>query len=72
MTDWQPVATAPQTVQLLLCHIEKRWLRFGRTLPHQGGRWYYSGTNERSQWAQTEGDAPTHWAVMPILPAGAP
>jgi hypothetical protein len=31
-------------------------------------KWYYSGTNERSQYAQVEGDEPTHWMEMPEIP----
>ena len=67
--DWRPVETAPKDQHLLLCHREKKWIRFGRWFEVQGGAWYYSGTNERSQYAQVRGDEPTHWAPMPELPA---
>jgi hypothetical protein len=68
---WRPIEThatdaikGPYSPHVLCAHAEKQWQRFGRydlTLK----RWYYSGTSERSQWAQVEGDAPTHW--MPFL-----
>lgn len=69
--QWLPIETMPEKtrlVQNLLCHNEKRWLRFGRYFPSQR-EWYYSGTNERSQWAQTRGDEPTHWMPLPAFPA---
>ena len=63
--DWQPIETAPRDYQqMFLAHAGKRWVRMGRQLPGHGGRWYYSGTSERSQWGQVEGDAPTHWAPI--------
>lgn len=69
MSDWQPISTyKPTPFQVLCAHAEKRWLRFGRYFPEMR-RWYYSGTNERSQFAQAEGDEPTHWMPMPKLPA---
>lgn len=52
---------------VLCCHEEKKWIRFGQMFPGLN-RWYYSGTNERSQWAQVEGDEPTHWQLIPELP----
>lgn len=59
MVEWQPIDTYSSDVHQVLCsHAINRWIRFGRQL---GSRWYYSGTNERSQYAQVEGDAPTHW-----------
>lgn len=69
-TGWQPIETAPRSLgspHLILCHKEKRWIRFGRYYVTEKS-WYYSGTNERSQWAQTKGDEPTHWQPMPELP----
>lgn len=73
-SQWQPIETfdaktvkGPWTDHVMLGHSEKKWIRFGRydlTLK----RWYYSGTNERSQWAQVEGDAPTHWMNLPSPP----
>ena len=73
-SDWQLIETflaadakGPWTSQYLLAHAERKWRRFGRydlTLK----RWYYSGTDERSQWSQIEGDAPTHWMHIPDLP----
>jgi hypothetical protein len=70
---WQLIETyhsADQFVKVehVLCgHAEKKWIRFGRYYPEMK-RWYYSGTNERSQWAQVEGDAPTHWQPLPKPP----
>jgi len=73
MTEWQPIETAPLDAlgvcsnTLLLGHDEKKWIRFGKWYV-QERRWYYSGTNERSQWAQVRGDAPTHWMPLPAPP----
>ncbi len=67
---WQPIETYPYDYPFnhyLLCHKEKKWIRFGRWYSQQK-EWYYSGTNERSQFAQVEGDAPTHWMEIPELP----
>lgn len=71
---WQPIEThktdaikGPYSPHVLCAHSEHGWRRFGRydlTLK----RWYYSGTDERSQWAQVEGDEPTHWQHIPTLP----
>ena len=71
--EWQPIETAPKAknlglIVMILAHSEKKWVRFGRFYP-EVGRWYYSGTNERSQWAQVEGDAPTHWMPLPNPPS---
>ena len=71
--DWHLIETFPtdakwqMATMVLCCHSEKRWIRFGRYYGEMK-RWYYSGTNERSQWAQVEGDAPTHWQPIPPLP----
>ena len=70
--EWQPIETYEKTIvgtqdqweQVIVSHINQRWIRFGRKYPGLN-RWYYSGTNERSQYAQTPGDEPTHW--MPIM-----
>lgn len=71
--EWQPIETyvivnsGPYTPHVFCAHKEKKWMRMGRydvTLK----RWYYSGTNERSQWAQVEGDEPTHWQPLPEPP----
>ena len=69
--EWQPIGTYEETIvgtreqwrQVIVSHREQRWIRFGFKYPGLN-RWYYSGTNERSQYAQTEGDAPTHWMPM--------
>ena len=53
--------------QVMCGHAEKKWIRFGRYYAEMK-RWYYSGTNERSQWAETVGDAPTHWMPLPPPP----
>jgi hypothetical protein len=69
MSDWQPIETAPTGPHQLLCaHDTKKWIRFGKRLPGMGDAWYYSGTNERSQWSMIQGDEPTHWMPMPKLP----
>ncbi|WP_226998546.1 hypothetical protein [Tardibacter chloracetimidivorans] len=72
---WRPIEEyqsdhpGPYQPHIFCAHDEKRWIRMGRydvTLK----RWYYSGTNERSQWAQVEGDAPTHFRPLPSPPKG--
>jgi hypothetical protein len=67
---WQPIATYDPKAHghILCCHDTKHWTRFGICFPEVPGRWYYSGTSERSQYAQVEGDAPTHFRAMPTLP----
>lgn len=72
MSEWQPIETyvhPKHSPMVLLAHCEKRWLRFGRWYVQERS-WYYSGTNERSQWSQVKGDAPTHWQPLPELPDG--
>jgi hypothetical protein len=66
---WQDISTAPSHTFITCMHVSKRWIRFGRYYP-EFRKWYYSGTNERSQWAQVEGDEPTHWMPMPEIPKG--
>lgn len=71
---WRPIETAPRgtlrgsSETLILGHSEKKWIRFGRWYA-QVRCWYYSGTNERSQYAQVRGDDPTHWMPLPEPPA---
>jgi hypothetical protein len=67
---WTPISEKmpPNHIQVICCHKEHKWIRFGRIYPEMGNRWYYSGTNERSQYAQTIGDEPTHWMHMMELP----
>lgn len=66
--EWQPIETAPKGLgQLILGHAEQRWIRFGRYYP-EFRKWYYSGTNERQQYSETEGGVPTHWRPIPTLP----
>jgi len=67
---WHPIYThrtdarkGPYSPHVFCAHDDKRWIRMGRLDPVTG-RWYYSGTNERSQWACVEGDEPTHWAPI--------
>ena len=70
MSDWQSIDTydkAKWFVHVLLCHKEHRWIRFGRYYP-EFRAWYYSGTNERSQYSSVRGDEPTHWMPIPELP----
>ena len=67
MIDWQPIATCDPYQQMILGHDEKKWIRFGHKF-HGHNDWYYSGTNERSQYAQVKGDEPTHWMNLPAPP----
>jgi hypothetical protein len=73
MSEWQPISEYPYGTKwalayhCLCAHSEKKWIRFGKFYP-EVKRWYYSGTNERSQWAQVEGDEPTHFMAIPDLP----
>ena len=68
MSEWQPIETAPKHRNLLLGHAEKKWIRFGQQFPGMKD-WYYSGTTERSQYAQVKGDEPTHWMPLPQPPS---
>ena len=65
--QWKDVKLAPKDIHILCCHSEKKWIRFGVYISSHGN-WYYSGTNERSQFSQTLGDEPTHWMEIPKLP----
>ena len=69
--EWKKIETYfsffKYPMQVLCCHKEQKWIRFGRYFPQQK-EWYYSGTNERSQYAQVKGDEPTHWMRIPKLP----
>lgn len=70
VSPWMPIETAPKDgmrSHMLLCHDTKKWVRMGRYYS-ECRRWYYSGTNERSQYAQVEGDEPTHWMPLPAAP----
>lgn len=67
MSEWQPIETAPKYLFLILGHDTRKWIRFGRFYPETMD-WYYSGTNERSQYAQVKGDEPTHWMPLPSPP----
>ncbi len=72
VSPWMPIETAPKDgmrSHMLLCHDTKKWVRMGRYYS-ECRRWYYSGTNERSQYAQVEGDEPTHWMPLPAAPGG--
>ena len=76
MLDWKPIATIPTGKKIyrlcfIVCHAEKKWVRFGCKLPGQK-EWYYSGTNERSQYSMMPGDEPTHWAEIGPLPTMEP
>lgn len=48
-------------------HAEKKWMRMG-VYYGELGRWYYSGTNELSQWSAQPGDDPTHVMPLPAAP----
>jgi hypothetical protein len=69
MTDWRPIETAVLdglkvcSETMILGHKTKKWIRFGKWYVTEK-KWYYSGTTERSQWSQVEGDAPTHWKPL--------
>lgn len=71
--QWQPISSFPfpskwaSAYHVLCCHSEKRWVRMGKWYAEQK-QWYYSGTSERSQWAEQPGDAPTHWMPIPVIP----
>lgn len=75
MGEWQDISTydlVPRQGEYfpphaLCAHADKKWIRMGRYEPTLK-RWYYSGTNERSQWSQVEGDEPTHWMPLPASP----
>ena len=63
MTEWQLIETCDPYKWMILGHKDKKWVRFGRKwkpMPY----WYYSTTNEHSQYAQVKGDEPTHWMPM--------
>lgn len=72
-SGWQDISTYnsadkfTKVLHVLCCHSEKKWMRFGRFYPEMG-HWYYSGTNERSQWSMAKGDEPTHWQPLPEFP----
>lgn len=73
---WLPIEThrvdaikGPYSPHVLCAHFERQWRRLGR-YDLALKRWYYSGTDERSQWAQVEGDEPTHWMPLPELSSG--
>lgn len=69
--NWKTIETFPYDkffFHYLLCNKEQKWIRFGKWYPQQK-EWYYSGTNERSQWSQVKGDLPpTHWMEIPKVP----
>lgn len=68
MMEWQPIETAPANSTLILGRQGRKWLRFGQFITRVG-RWYYSGTNERMQYAEvSEDDVPTHWMPLPEPP----
>jgi hypothetical protein len=58
------VGTKEQHLHILCANDKSRWIRFGKLYPGLN-RWYYSGTTEKSQYAQyDDGDRPTHWMPM--------
>ena len=70
VSQWRPIADAPKDGTQIICgHDKRRWIRFGRYYPELK-RWYFSGTSERSQFAEIEGDAPTHFMPLPAPPKG--
>lgn len=67
---WMPISEyvkpPKMIIDFIICHHEKhRWIRFGFYYSELK-KWYYSGTNERAQYAQEEGEAPTHFMRMPL------
>lgn len=70
--QWRPIEEAPSKgmrPHMILGHAEKKWIRFGWYYA-ACRKWYYSGTSERTQYAQVEGDAPTHFMPLPPPPEG--
>ena len=65
---WRPISEYKIGQQVLCGHSKERWVRFGIVYAALRSRWYYSGTSERSQYGQSEGDAPTHWRLLPSPP----
>ena len=70
---WQPITEYipaekfhPHTSFVWCHHDTEKWYRVGQFYPELK-RWYYSGTTERSQYAQTEGGEPTHWRQLPTM-----
>ena len=73
MSKWRPIDTYPSGTKwahahhVLCCHATEKWVRFGKYYS-EIKQWYYSGTNERSQYSSTVGGTPTHWQPIPELP----
>lgn len=73
-TTWRPIAEykpcigSPLSSRVLCGNSDEQWVRFGQFYPAMS-KWYYSATNERSQYAQVDGDEPTHWMPLPAPPA---
>lgn len=67
--EWRPIETVNLkglgvcSETFILGHKDHKWIRFGKWYV-QERKWYYSGTNERSQYSQVAGDAPTHWKPL--------
>jgi len=66
---WRPISEYDgKMAHVLTCHDTKLWVRFGWIPPGHGSRWYYSGTSERSQYAETRSDdVPTHFQSIPPM-----
>lgn len=72
---WRPISEAPLTgvgpfsPWMILTNNEpgQGWIRMGHYMA-TAGLWYYSGTNERSQYNQIQGGAPTHFMPLPAPP----
>lgn len=67
---WKPISEFPigdklycMTNTVLCANKEHGWIRMGRYYTGLN-KWYYSGTSERSQYNQTEGDNPTHFQEL--------
>ena len=56
---WRPIAEYKGHNQVWCWHERDRWFRVGRTLPHHGSRWYYTGSSDPE---------PTHFMILPEPP----
>ena len=59
VSRWQPIEEYKGHNQVWCWHERDRWFRVGRTLPHHGSRWYYTGSTDPE---------PTHFMILPEPP----